>query len=279
MSNPFAYQNLNDTEQSQQAAAIGQYPQLPDHMGYTIPPTPQFIQMHQFPNPDNQMAMPISMQMPVQQQSMQVPMQMQMPMHMQMSPMAMGMPMGMPISNHQGMMVVPMNAEAGINVARIREIDFKLDNGYGCYRCWLWFVFIVSIVGTLADLVLLTNKQFRPIILITFFELIAGGLTCYSFFQGILAMRMKSFEKNELFKKLLIVSTVAYVLASVLADLEIDKIEKTRNSGYDNQPSQSANGGTMAVGIVVGVVIRAIVYYTADKISALLRDRKQLIAG
>jgi len=279
MSNPFGYQNLNDS----QNASLTQYPPIPDHIGVAVPPTPQFIQMQHFSVPDVQSQM--SMPPPSMQGPMPQPMQMQMPGNMQMPPMGMqmppmGMPMGIPLSGpgNQMMMVVPMSPETQLNAQRIREIDFKLDNGYGCYKCWLWFVCIVSIIFALGSLAVLGDPQLRSILWLFIFELMIDTVTAYAFYNGIMALRMKSLEKNELFKKLLIVSSVLYVISNVLVQAETKEITDATSQAYGSeQASQQQQQTSPVVSVIIGLCIRGLVYYTADKISTLLRDRKQLM--
>jgi hypothetical protein len=262
MSRPFAYQNLNESQnelfnqQTDSTAPVG------------VPQTPQFIQLRHFNLPqesDSQM-----------QYAMSNP---QMQGHQQIGSMI--VPMGIPLQGpgNQMVMMLPMPANQQ-NATRVREIETILDHGYGCYKCWLWFSFIIQLIMALSDLAVMSNKEFKSVLFVFLLDIITSGITCYAYFQGITAMKMKNLEKNELFKRWLILSTILTLIAGFVRAIESKELATATSNAFGVSPDPSQDGGKTGAlsGAILQLLISGLVYYTADKISRLLKDRKELLA-
>jgi len=149
--------------------------------------------------------------------------------------------------------VVVYANNANPNQERLREIDFQLENGFGCYRCWLWFCFILTVLSLIADLAEVGTPGLAQYLIA---PMVANAFCIVVYYLGIHSLKTKSFEKCQQFKTGLVISLVIYCIAIIVAGI---------------------GGATEGIiGGIIEIVIIFVVYLTAGKVSILLAERKQL---
>jgi len=149
--------------------------------------------------------------------------------------------------------------QAGFKQRRLAEIDIRLDNDFSCYICWIYFVAIMATISTILDISYLSNSQFQGLEGLLAYSILANVYQILTYYTGITALRNRDYEKNQLFKNMLIFGFFLQVCSVIFV--------------Y----SSGVNFGASELGAILGFCIIVIVYLTADRISKVLKERSDLL--
>jgi len=118
---------------------------------------------------------------------------------------------------------------------------------------------LMAVISIILDISYLSNFQIQGREGYLVYAILANTYQILTYYTGITALRNRDYEKNQLFKNMLIFGFFLQVVSVILV--------------YSN----GMNIGTSELSAVLGFCIIVIVYLTADKISQVLKERSDLL--
>jgi hypothetical protein len=161
--------------------------------------------------------------------------------------------------------------------SRLWEIEFELTHGHNCYKCWLWFMLIISMVGLFINAIgIVLDPNF-----IYIFTILLGIMNCVVYNLGIRAPKERNLEKNELFKRCIIFLTiVSFISVGIFTIGLAEMLQEVPRQSHVNDKDKEQEKLAITVALILEwvlwfgqLIVNVLVYITADKISKLLKER------
>ena len=179
---------------------------------------------------------------------------------------------------NSAIIVAYSNLPSTLRQNEIQKIDFALNTQFSCYVCWVWFCLICTCIGGLSYITVGDEFQNLGVYIVIALNYLMG-FTAFLF--GIMSIREKSSQKNDLFKRLLLVNMGIYIIAFIW-DLAVGSTCVYIDNEYNEENNESFGTKTYICNtnlpiIVITFMMCAIVYYNSSAYGRALKERERLL--
>jgi len=147
-------------------------------------------------------------------------------------------------------------------IIRVEQIDMELESSFPCYRCWLWFGFVFSVCGFVMTIMTVSNSRNKRFLGLLIYSVVSSFLSVMTYYIGITSLKYKSYERNILFKAMLLFVLLLHVGYAIW----FYTLDGTENLNAEGPMS------------ILGFLVIMLLFMTADKVGMLLEERRELIS-
>ena len=183
------------------------------------------------------------------------------------------------LGQNTSILVTYSNLPSTLRQNEIQKIDFALNTQFSCYICWVWFSFICICIGGLSYIIV--GNEFENIGL--YITMVLNYLLGFAaFIFGMMSIREKSSQKNDLFKKLLLLNIGIYIIA-LIWDLVATSTSACTytDTEYNEENNESIettyNCNNNLPFILINFLMCGIVYYNSSAYGRALKERERLL--